>query len=82
VPELLDLIERVGQSAISELLAVTRPGGIAGDQVTDVEGIAKMLNVSVKTIRRLVDADAIPHMRVGKQLRFSVTDVIASFNRR
>ncbi len=78
-PALLQLIQHVGQPALGELLAQTRPGGVEG-QVVDIETIATMLGVSVKTIRRLVDADAIPHMRVGRQLRFVVDDVIASMN--
>lgn len=81
VPELLDLIQRVGQTALVQLLAITRPGGIEDERVVDIEGIASILNVSIKTVRRLVDADAIPHLRVGKQLRFVVSDVLASVNR-
>jgi excisionase family DNA binding protein len=80
-PTLLWLIENTGQQALSELLAVTRPGGVS-DQIVDIESIAKILGVSVPTVRRLVGGDAIPHFRVGKQYRFVVGDVLAAFNRR
>lgn len=81
VPALLQLVQRSGQDALSELLAATRPGGV-DDQLVDVEAIAGVLGVSTRTIYRLVDANGIPHMRVGKQLRFSVTDVLAAMNMR
>ena len=76
-PALLQLIQHLGQRALAELLAQTRPGAV-DDQIVDVDGIATILGVSERTIRRLVDTDQIPHMRVGKQLRFSVTDVLAA----
>lgn len=78
-PALLQLIQHVGQSALVDLLAQTRPGAIEG-QVVDIEQIAEILGVSVKTVRRLVDNDAIPHLRVGKQLRFVASDVLAAMN--
>lgn len=78
---LLQLIQQHGQGALGELLAVTRPGGV-DDQLVDVDGIASILGVSARTIYRLVESDGIPHMRVGKQLRFSVTDVLAAMNLR
>ena len=78
-PALLQLIQHVGQTALAELLAQTRPGAVDG-QVVDIEQLAEILGVSVKTVRRLVDNDAIPHLRVGKHLRFVVADVLASMN--
>lgn len=80
-PGLVQLIQQHGQAALGELLAVTRPGGVEG-QIVDVDGIAQILGVSTRTIYRLVDGDGIPHMRVGKQLRFSVSDVLAAMNLR
>ena len=80
-PALIQLVQQSGQHALSELLAQTRPGGV-DDQMVDVDGIAAILNVSARTIYRLVDASGIPHMRVGKQLRFSVTDVLAAMSMR
>lgn len=78
-PELIQLVQQLGQAALAQLLAQTRPGAVDG-QIVDIESIAAILNVSVKTVRRLVDADGIPHMRVGKQLRFVVADVLAAMN--
>lgn len=80
-PSLVQLVQQHGQAALGELLAVTRPGGV-DDRIVDVDGIAAILNVSPRTIYRLVEADGIPHMRVGKQLRFSVSDVLAAVNLR
>lgn len=76
---LLQLIQHLGQPALAELLAQTRPGAVDG-QIVDVDGIAAILGVSEKTVRRLVGADQIPHMRVGKQLRFVVADVLAAMS--
>jgi len=76
-PTLLRFVQSYGQRALGELLAQTRPGAVDG-QIVDIEEIARILNVSVRTVRRLVEADGIPHMRVGKQLRFVVADVLAA----
>jgi excisionase family DNA binding protein len=78
-PALQQFVSDVGQSALSELLAQTRPGAVDG-QIVDIDGIAQILNVSVRTVRRLVENDSIPHMRVGKQFRFVVADVLAAVN--
>jgi excisionase family DNA binding protein len=80
VPALLQAIQQGAQRALSELLAITRPGAVDG-QIVDTNAIAQILGVSVPTVRRLVDADAIPHLRVGKQLRFVVADVLAAMQR-
>lgn len=76
-PALVQLVQQFGQSALGALLAQTRPGAVDG-QIVDIDEIARVLGVSVRTVRRLVEADGIPHMRVGKQLRFVVADVLAA----
>lgn len=43
--------------------------------------VAKFLNVSRSTVRRLVDTGQIPSMRVGGQLRFDILAVRAAINR-
>jgi excisionase family DNA binding protein len=78
-PALLQLVQQHAQPSLAELLAQTRPGAVDG-QIVDVDAIAAILGVSVRTVRRLVAADGIPHMRVGKQLRFVVADVLAAMN--
>lgn len=78
-PLLMQLVREHGQSALSELLAQTRPGAVDG-QIVDIDAIAELLNVSTRTVQRLVERDQIPHMRVGKQYRFVVADVIAAMN--
>lgn len=80
VPALVQLVQQFGQAALSELLAQTRPGAVNGE-IVDTDELATMLNISVTTVRRLVASDAIPHMRVGKQFRFVVADVLAAMNK-
>lgn len=54
-----------------------------GDRLTvpsplhDVEDVARLLGVSVSTIRRLVKAGELRAMRIGKQLRFDGRDIEA-----
>lgn len=78
-PALLQLVQEHGQSALVTLLAQTRPGAVDG-QIVDIDGIAQILGVSVTTVRRLIERDSIPHMRVGKQFRFVVADVLAAMS--
>lgn len=77
---LLQLIQQGAQHALSELLAVTRPGAVDG-QVVDIDAIAAILRVAPRTVRRLCDSNAIPHLRVGRQYRFVVADVLAATQR-
>lgn len=79
-PALMQMIQ-LAQPALSELLAQTRPGTVEG-QIVDVDGIAAVLGVAPRTIYRLVENGSIPHMRVGRQLRFHVDDVLAAMNTR
>lgn len=79
--ELLTFVQNTCQGALQALLAQTRPGGAPSD-VVDVEAMAGYLGVSVPTVRRMVKAGEIPHLRVGKALRFVVADVVASIERR
>lgn len=78
-PLLLQLVQQHGQPALAELLAQTRPGAVEG-QIVDVEQMAELLGVSIGTVRNLVGRDAIPHLRVGRQLRFVVADVLRAMN--
>jgi len=78
---LLQFIQQHAQQALSILLAQTRPGGV-DDKLVDVDTIAQILGVAPRTIYRLVENDGIPHMRVGRQLRFSVQDVLAAMTMR
>jgi len=80
-PELLAFIQHTAAPTLRELLARTRPGG-APDGAVGIDEIAQHLGVSAPTIRRMVKAGTIPHLRVGKSLRFVVPDVIASLERR
>lgn len=79
--ELISFIQHTAQEALQALLASMRPGGLP-DGVVDIETIAGLLGVSVKTVRRLVKAEQIPHLRMGAALRFVPEDVFASLERR
>lgn len=81
VPELLGYAQSAGQEALEELLAQTRPGGLP-DHAVDITTMAGLLGVSVPTVRRLVKAGEIPHLRLGKALRFVPADVVASLEQR
>lgn len=74
---LLAFIQHAAQGPIKELLGRTHPGGLSEAPV-DINTIAKMLGVSVVTVRRMVHSGSIPHLRWGRSLRFVPTDVIAS----
>jgi excisionase family DNA binding protein len=74
---LLAFIQQAAQQPLQELLAQTHPGAMEATPV-DIDAIASLLGVSVKTIRRMVDKNQIPYLRAGRVLRFVPADVIAS----
>jgi len=78
---LLAFIQHTAASALQKLLAQARPGGIP-DGAVDIDEIARILGVSVQTVRRLVKDEKIPFLRMGKALRFVPADVLASLERR
>lgn len=82
-PGLLAFIQHVGQEPLRVLLAETHPGGLSETPV-DVNTMAKILGVSVPTVRRMEKAGEIPCMRwgPGRILRFVPRDVLASLARR
>jgi excisionase family DNA binding protein len=41
------------------------------DEVIDVQAVARLLHVGRNTVYELVGRNAIPHRRLGKQIRFS-----------
>lgn len=79
--DLIAYVQHAAQGAIETLLASAHPGWLS-DQPVDVKTMADILGVSVKTVRRMVDANEIPSMRWGNNLRFVPADVIATLNRR
>lgn len=44
-------------------------------ELLTVEDVAKILNVSDRTVRRLCDREELPHIYIGSQLRFEKTDL-------
>jgi excisionase family DNA binding protein len=78
---LISLIEQEAQASVQALLVITQPGSLPNDAVVSIEEIAELLDVSVPTVRRLVKADQIPHLRYGRALRFVPEDVLATFKR-
>jgi len=75
--ELVGFIQHAAQPALRDLLGRTRPGGLP-DNAVDIGEMAAILGVSVPTVRRMVKADEIPYLRLGKALRFMPADVVAS----
>lgn len=51
------------------------------DRLLSVEDVARILGVSVPTIRRFVAAGQIPCVRIGRQLRFAPGDITALHGR-
>jgi len=49
-------------------------GSAAADTLNDLEVIAKRLDVSIKTVRRLIDNGELPHHRIGRLVRVSERD--------
>lgn len=80
--ELIAVIDSSAQDSIQALLDELQPGALDVQDVVDITGIAEILNVSVPTIRRMIDKRKIPFMRFGQSYRFSTKDVLASVPRR
>lgn len=79
-PTLISVVQAIGQQALQELLAQTSPGAISSEAV-DIDEMARLLDVSVPTVRRMVRANQIPYMRTGRMYRFVPADVFASIQR-
>lgn len=45
------------------------------DAMLSIEDVARLFNVSVPTVRRMVSDGRLPCVRVGRQLRFSPNDI-------
>lgn len=74
---LIVFVQQHAQQPLLDLLAATHPGAMDTAPV-DIDTIASLLGVSVKTIRRMVDKNQIPYLRAGRVLRFVPVDVVAS----
>lgn len=79
-PALIGVVQAIGQHAMQELLNQTMPGAVSSD-VVDVDEMARLLDCSVPTVRRMVQRGQIPCMRSGRVLRFVPADVFASMQR-
>lgn len=76
-PALIGVVQAIGQHAMQELLSSTMPGAVSSDAV-DADEMARLLDCSVPTVRRMVQRGQIPCMRSGRVLRFVPADVFAS----
>jgi excisionase family DNA binding protein len=79
--ELLAFVQHVGQRAMVELLELAHPGAL-GTAPVDIDEMARILGVSVVTVRRMIKANEIPFLKAGRIYRFIPADVIASIQRR
>jgi len=57
---------------VTDKTVITEPGV---PQMHDVDAVARRLNVSPKTVRRLIDRGGLPVHRIGKLLRISDEDL-------
>lgn len=80
VPELLLFIQQDAQSSLPTLLSQTHPGGLS-DAPVDAEEMAKILGISLPTLRRMIKSDQIPYLMFGRFYRFVPRDVLASLKR-
>jgi len=46
------------------------------DSLLDPKGLAAMLGIPVSQVYRLTQKGELPHLRVGKYLRFSINEVV------
>lgn len=79
--DLIGYIQHVAQRPLFELLSQLKQHSHP-EGTMDIEEIAKYLGVSVPTIRRMVDREEIPSLRIGRKLRFFAADVVATLKRR
>ena len=63
--------------ALQELLEQFQPTSDDGSMLT-VEELAEQLGISVPTVRRMVKSNQLPHVRIGRQIRFVPEDILAS----
>lgn len=59
-----------------ELLDEYEPIQVFENSVGDVRDVARLLRVSTKTVYRLVRSEAIPHKRVGNQIKFLIPQLL------
>ena len=45
------------------------------DRVVSIPAVADQLDVSTKTVRRFIASAALPHHRIGRQIRISQRDI-------
>jgi excisionase family DNA binding protein len=80
-PDVTSVIYSIAQVALHAVLQRFQPTSDDGAMLT-VEDLAEQLGVSVPTVRRMVARGQVPHVRVGRQIRFRAEDVVASLRRR
>ena len=61
---------------MKKAFAPPSPTPISG-QLLSISAVAKRLDVSIKTVRRLVDDKSIAIHRIGRQIRISEADLAA-----
>ena len=67
---------RLGEQLATECGEPEARGARGGlPTLLDVPGLAEVLGISDKTVRRMVGAGRIPCVRFGRQIRFSPGDV-------
>ncbi len=78
--DLLAFVQHMGQEPLRALLEQTHPGALTETPV-NIDEMAKILGCSTPTLRRRVARNEIPHLRIGRVLRFVPADVLATLRR-
>lgn len=70
-------VPTVGRKLIVSLSPVGTFVRMSNDTLLTVQAVAKRLDVSVKTVRRLYQGRYLPHVRIGGAVRFRRHDIDA-----
>jgi excisionase family DNA binding protein len=79
---LANFIDESATDTLRGLLALVHPAAVEDGGAVSIEEMAELLGVAVVTVRRMVKAEQIPHLRWGRTLRFIPSDVFASLQAR
>lgn len=79
--ELIGYIQHVAQRPLFELLSQLKQHSHP-EGTMNIEELADYLGCSVSTVRRMVEREEIPTLRISRKLRFFPADVVATLQRR
>lgn len=65
----------------TQRLAAPPAPTVPTDTLLTIEDVARLLNISEPTARRLEESGQIPSIRIGRQVRFNPKDIMALFGK-